>query len=648
MASSPDTSPKETTKNQLGPDATAETEESRLARLRQKALDLPSAPGVYLMRDRLGQVIYVGKAKVLPRRVSGYFQKTGLSARVALLVSHIVNFDFVVTNTEKEALLLENNLIKKHRPRFNVILRDDKTYPSLRLNQLDPYPFLEVVRRPLKDGSIVYGPFPSVGALRSTLRLANRLFPLRKCRRPEVKKISRPCLNYQIGRCVGPCRPEMSPQEYRQIVDRARLFFQGQSEELIANLDKAMLEAAERLDFETAAKARDSLRDIKITLERQVVAKAHGQDRDAWGLAIKNGLAQAAVLTIRSGVVMGCRPVWVEGEAEPGGILWSLVSQYYGAGHFIPPEIWLPLDLGEEKKALADWLAALGQPVKIGVYEGPDGERIKAMAEENALASLEERLERTLKAQGAMVELKARLGLSIIPRRVECFDLAHIQGEATTAGLVVMEAGELKKSSYRRFKIKAQMEGDDYAGLKEAILRRFDPKKDPQKWPKPDLLVVDGGLGQLAVALLAFQELGQEPPPLIGIAKDRVAGGPDRIFKPNRKNPVDIRPGSSALLALAQLRDEAHRYCRSYHHLLRSKSLGESLFDGLKGLGEVRRQAVLKKFVTLEELAEASEEAILETVPLSPETLKELKNRVNKLLDRGQSDKIPDLDSQLE
>ncbi|MDR2140981.1 MAG: excinuclease ABC subunit UvrC [Deltaproteobacteria bacterium] len=609
-------------------------DEARLARLRRLAQELPPAPGVYLMADQKGQIIYVGKAKVLPRRVSGYFQRSGQTPRVTLMVSQVASFEFVVTNTEKEALILENSLIKKHRPRFNVILRDDKTYPSLRLNHHDPFPSLEIVRRPVKDGSIIYGPFPSAGALRETARLVTRLFPLRKCRRPEVKKTSRPCLNYQMGRCVGPCRPEMTEAEYRVVVERVRLFFRGRGEEVIADLTASMGEAAQRLDYERAARIRDQIRDLRTTLERQVVARVGSGDRDFWGLASRGGVAQAAVLTVREGVVTGCRPAWAEGQDSPGPILLSLITQYYGQGHFIPPEICLPpADLrAEEGVALAEWLTSLGQAVEVGFGSGEDDERVLALAAENARVSLEERLEKMVRAQGSLVELKARLDLAVIPRRLECFDLAHIQGQATTAGMVVMEEGELKKEAYRRFKIKAEVKGDDYAGLQEALKRRFDPAKDPQKWPWPDLLLLDGGRGQLSAALKAFAELGLEPPPLAAIAKDRTGQGPDRIFKPNRKNPVDLRAGSAGLLLLARLRDEAHRYCRSYHHLLRSKEMVESLFDGLKGLGPARRQALLGRFVSLEELAQAADAEILAVTPLAPATLAELRSRVQKLL----------------
>lgn len=607
--------------------------EDRLLNLRREAQDLPSSPGVYLMADKNKEIIYVGKAKVLPRRVSSYFQKTGLTPRISLMVSLVDSFEYVVTATEKEALILESSLIKKHRPRFNVIFRDDKSYPSLRLNQKEDYPYLEIVHRPVKDGSVIFGPFPSVGSLRETVRLVNRLFPLRKCRRPEVKKAVRPCLNYQLGRCAGPCRPEMTKEEYRSIADEVRLFFKGQSKEIKDSLTGGMKEAAERLDFETAAKLRDRLRDLEKTLERQVVAKAGGGDRDVWGLAERGGLAQAAVLLIRDGIVIGCQPVWAEGQETAGLVLLSLLTQFYGRGNFIPAEIWLPGSLSDEDRDnLAGWLKTLSSEVTVTKARGGDGRKIQVMAEENAQAALEERLEKILSTRGVMVELKARLGLDIIPRRIECFDLAHIQGQAPVAGLVVMEEGDFKKDAYRRFKIKTAKGGDDYGGLREVIQRRFQPDKDPTKWARPDLLLIDGGRGQLSAVTAAFEELGVKPPPLAGIAKDRTEGGPDRIFLPGRKNPVDFKPGAAGLMILARLRDEAHRYCRSYHHLLRSKDMLQSLFDGLKNLGPVRKKALIARFVSLEELAQAPDADILAVAPLTPPVLNELRKRVANLL----------------
>jgi excinuclease ABC subunit C len=584
------------------------------------------------MKDRSGRIIYVGKAKILPKRVATYFQKSGLSPRIALLVSHIASFDYVVTATEKEALILENSLIKKHHPPYNVSLRDDKTYPSLRLSLKDPFPFLEIVRKPVKDGSVIFGPFSSVGSFRETVRLVSRLFQLRKCRRPEVKKTDRPCLNYQMGRCLGPCRPEISEEEYRTAVSEVRLFFKGQSGEIRRSLVKSMREASDRFDFEAAAKIRDRLTDLDRTLEKQIVSLAGGGDRDVWALAGRDGLWQAAVLIIRDGVVFGCQPVWAESELSDQEILTSLVSQYYGQGHFLPPEIWLPESTPQkERETLAGWLAALGQ-VKVTRAKGEDGQKIQAMAEENARISLEERLQKIVTSRGVLAELMARLNLETVPRRVECLDLAHIQGQAFTGGLVYMEDGELKKEGYRRFRIKSAKPGDDYGGLREVIKRRFAPGKDQEKWAWPDLLLLDGGRGQLAAAEAAFAELGLTPPPLAGIAKDRPNRGPDRIFRPGRKNPSDLKPGSAGLLLLARLRDEAHRWCRSYHHLLRSKDMLQSLFDGLKQLGPVRQKALVQRFVSLEELARASDEEILASAPLSAGTLAELRKRLARLL----------------
>lgn len=608
-----------------------------LEQLRQQALSLPESPGVYLMRDREGQVIYVGKAKILPRRVSSYFQKTPPSPRIGLMVSKIDKFDFVVTATEKESLILENSLIKKYRPRFNVILRDDKTYPSLRLSVTEDFPRLEVVRRPIKDGSIIFGPFPSVGALRDTVRTALRLFPLRQCRRPEVKNIERPCLNHQMGRCIGPCRPEMTPEEYRGLTDQVRLFFRGRGSELLARLSADMKAAAERYDYEEAARLRDRLNNIKKTLERQVVDQADSHDLDVFGFHRKDGLLQGSLLMVRQGVVAGCLPLESTGggEAEVGEAALSLIGQYYGAEHFVPdevllPEDWLPAD---ERAALEEWLGTLkGRAVKI--YQPQRGDKIKLleMAAENARATLEDRLGRIGRQRGVMVELKARLNLDRIPRRLECFDLAHLQGQNAAAGLVVMEDGEWKKDHYRRFKIKTAKGGDDYGGMREVVARRFAH----EDWPWPDLLLLDGGKGQLHAAEAAFKDLGLKPPALAAIAKVRQEGDIDRVFLPGRKNPADLKAGTPGLLLLSRLRDEAHRYVGSYHHRLQANTFMESPLLAAPGLGPVKRKKLLDAFGSLEGLARASEADILAVAHLSAEGLKVLRESLAGWRDRGE------------
>ncbi|MDR3037983.1 MAG: excinuclease ABC subunit UvrC, partial [Candidatus Adiutrix sp.] len=605
--------------------------DARLEPLRQQALSLPNSPGVYLMRDGKGQVIYVGKARILPRRVSSYFQKTPPSARIALMVSRINKFDFVVTATEKEALILENSLIKKYRPRFNVILRDDKTYPSLRLSLTEDFPRLEIVRRPVKDGSIIFGPFPSSGAMKDTVRTALRLFPLRQCRRPEVKKASRPCLNDQMGRCVGPCRPEMAQEEYRRLTDQVRLFFQGRDTELLARLTGDMRAAADRYDYEEAARLRDRLNNIKKTLERQVVDQADQHDLDVFSFDQKEGLLQGALLMVRSGAVSGCLPLESTGggEAEAGEAALSLLTQYYSGDNFVPDELLCPGELipDEDLATLEDWLSSLkGQVVKIHVPQRGDKTRLLEMARENALAALEDRLGRLSRNRQVLVELKARLNLEKIPHRLECFDLAHLQGQNAAAGLVVMEDNEWKKDHYRRFKIKSAQGGDDYGGMREVVARRFQH----EDWPWPDLLLLDGGKGQLHAAEAAFEDLGLKPPPLAAIAKVRQEGDVDRVFRPGRKNPVDLKAGSPGLLLLSRLRDEAHRYVGAYHHRLQTATFLESPILAAPGLGPARRKKLLNHFGSLENLAASPDQAILAVAPLPPEGLATLRQSLDR------------------
>lgn len=628
--------------------------DARLDQLRQQALSLPASPGVYLMKDGEGQVIYVGKAKILPRRVSSYFQKTPPSPRIGLMVSKIENFDFVITGTEKESLILENSLIKKYRPRFNVILRDDKTYPYLRLSLSEDFPRLEIVRRPLKDGSVIFGPFPSAGALRDTVRMAQKLFPLRQCRRPNVKNIDRPCLNYQMGRCVGPCRPEMTPAEYRSLTDQTRMFFKGKGRELISGLTAEMKEAAGRYDYEEAGRLRDRLANIEKTLERQIVDQADNRDLDVFAFHRKDGLLQGSLLMVRGGAVAGCLPLESSGgeESEAGEAELSLISQYYGADRFVPDEILLPFELPEEEKSiLEEWLYSLksgeelnkvsSRPGRRGVkINSPQrGDKIKLleMARENAKAALEDRLGRLGRNRSALVEIKARLNLEKVPQRLECFDLAHLQGQNAAAGLVVMEDGEWKKEHYRRFKIKSAKGGDDYGGMREVVARRFTH----EDWPRPDLLLLDGGKGQLHAAEAAFADLGLKAPALAAIAKIRQEGDIDRIFLPGRKNPVDLKAGSPGLLLLSRLRDEAHRYVGAYHHRLQAHSFLESPLLDVPGLGQAKRRKLLDHFASLENLAAASDEEILTVAHLRPEGLAALHDSLKAWAGQGESEESP-------
>lgn len=599
----------------------------KIERLKHQALNLPAAPGVYLMKNKNSQVIYVGKAKLLPRRVGSYFQRPNLTPRLSLMIGQVEDFDFLVTATEKEALILENSLIKKYRPKFNVILRDDKTYPSLRLALKEDFPRLEIVRKVKKDGAAVFGPFPSGHALKETLWLLRRLFPLRQCRRPEVKNTARPCLNYQLGRCLGPCRPEVTPEEYRRLCDQVVMFFQGRHQALIARMTKDMKTASENLEFEKAAKIRDRLNSVSRTLERQAVAQVDDKDQDVFSLVERGGQALAAVMHLRGGLVLGHEPLNLAGAGvapdDLNEMLAELISRYYSRDTYIPHEVLLPTPLEEQERLLLEeWLGGLkGRQVRLTHPQRGPKRRLLNIAVQNALAALEEKLKKAGREQAARDELKARLRLPGPPERLECFDLSHWQGRSAVAGMVVMENGQWRKAHFRRFKIKQARGGDDYAGLREVIARRYRH----EDWPRPDLLLIDGGKGQLASALAAFRQLDLTPPPLAAIAEAREAGQIDRIFIPNRKNPVDLAKGSPGLSLLIRLRDEAHRYAGDYQRRLRGAELVKSPLSQVVGLGPKRRKELLDAFGSWEKVGQASLEEIQARTSLPAKTIAALK-----------------------
>ncbi|MBF0531327.1 MAG: excinuclease ABC subunit UvrC, partial [Deltaproteobacteria bacterium] len=508
-----------------------------LEQLKQKAAAMPDAPGVYLMKDRGGRVIYVGKAKSLPKRVGSYFQRGAVGIRVGIMVSHVADFDFMVTTTEKEALILENILIKKHKPKYNVVLRDDKTYPSLRLNVQEEFPRLEIIRRIHKDGAVYFGPFSSVTAMRQTVALIRRLFPMRQCRRPDVKDTKRACLNYQLGRCLGPCQDHVTAEEYRAMVDQVVLFFQGRNRILTDDLKRRMKEAAEKFEFEQAARYRDRLAAVERTLEKQQVVSPDMKNQDVIGLAMDRGQVLAVILYVRAGAVLGNRIFPLTMVAEPGDIVESLLGQYYGRDNLVPEEVLVPLPL-ENRALIQEWLKEKrGRPVALlHPVRGPR-RKLLDMAADNATTALSERLRAVDLGVDALTELKLKLHLPYFPRRIECFDMSTLRGEAAVGAMVVLEEGKWIKSDYRRFRIKTASGQDDYAMMAEVLNRRL-VKED---LPKPDLLLLDGGRGQLGVAMAVVNDLGiVAPPPLAGLAKGR-DGEPDHVWLPGRKNPVDFR-----------------------------------------------------------------------------------------------------------
>jgi excinuclease ABC subunit C len=574
-----------------------------LERLKEKAAAMPDSPGVYQMKDASGRIIYVGKAKSLPKRVSSYFQKSGHSYRIADMVSKVHDVDFIVTDTEQEALILENTLIKKHKPKYNVILRDDKTYPSLRLNVQDTYPRLEVVRRVKKDGAVYFGPFSSATAMRKTLALVQRIFPLRQCKRPDVKAVDRPCLNHELGRCLGPCGDHATPEEYRAVVDEVIMFFQGRNQGLVDIIKKRMQEAAERLDFEAAARYRDRLTYINRTLEKQKVVSSDLKDRDVIGLAHDRGQNLAVILYVRRGAVHGSRNLPLGAGAEANAeTLESLISQYYGKDTFVPEEVLLPAPI-ENQELLQDWLSEKkGRVVKILWPQRGDKKKLVDLAAENAATALTERLRAVDLGADALYELQRKMGLPNLPRRIEGYDMSTLRGQAAVGAMVVLEDGHWQKSDYRRYRIKNASGQDDYAMMSEVLTRRL--AKDDL--PRPDLMLLDGGRGQLGMALAVVRDLNIEnPPPMAGLAKGK-EGDADKVYLPGRVNPVDFRADNPGLLLLMRIRDESHRYVRTFHHRIRAKDAAHSELEDIPGVGPGRRKKLLTYFGSMENIKKAS------------------------------------------
>lgn len=579
--------------------------------LEERLANLGSTPGVYLMKDANGRIIYVGKARDLKKRLASYFSKTAhkdLKARV--LIEKIADLETIITSTEKEALILESNLIKRHRPRYNVILKDDKRYPCLRLNIKSPYPNLIIVRKLQKDGALYFGPFVSAGAVRETLKVIHRTFKLRKCKGNNPKRRDRPCLNYQMGLCLGPCSRPVDPSEYRAVVDQVILFLKGRMPELIKHVKKEMETAASRQDFEAAAADRDRLFALEETLEKQVAATADFKDRDVVGMARQGRAVLIMVLFIRGGFLLGNRPFrFADTLAPDNEVISSFVKQYYENAPFIPKEILLP-GAPEDKDLLEEWLGELkGEKVHIMMPKRGEKARLIEMAARNAEKSLQDNLNAALAEEGMLDRLQKALALSGRPERIECFDLSNIAGTEGVGAMVVFERGKPAPEAYRKYRIKAVSARDDYAMLREALSRRY--KKREAEGSLPDLLMVDGGKGQLNSAVFVLKGLGLHGLfDLIGIAKKDPGRGEteDKIYKPGRKNPVSLKRSPEALLFFQRIRDEAHRYVIAYHRKRRMISYRRSILEDIPGIGSKRRKNLLKHFGSLKRIRAASVE----------------------------------------
>lgn len=570
-------------------------------------------PGVYIMRDDQGTILYVGKARNLRKRLQSYFQRQRPhDPKTKLMLSKVREFETIITHTEKEALILESNLIKRHRPRYNVVLKDDKRYPSLRLDPAETYPNLSIVRKIKDDGALYFGPYASAGAVRQTLKFINKTFKLCKCKCETQKKRARPCLNYQMGLCMGPCVLDVNPKAYEETVSEVVGFLRGRTPALIRKLKKQMALAAETQAYETAAVLRDKIVALEKTVERQVSVTADHKDRDVFALAEDKSISSMAMLRVRGGFLLGSRSFSFEDAAgESDERMGSFLRQYYRAAHTPPGEIivsHMPPDYELIEEQL---MGNRGRRVKLISPKRGDKEKLVRMAMQNAKQALIE--QRRLK--DTQFDLLQRLSRSLHlkghPRRIECFDNSSLSGSDPVAAMVVFENGRPQPSAYRKFNIRFKGKPDDYAHMAEVIRRRFEKGEDSKPWP--DLLLVDGGKGQLGVALAILEGLGMADAfDVAGIAKKDPDAGEtqDKIYLPGRINPVQFGRDRDLLLLLQHVRDEAHRSAVGFQRKRRQKSAMTSVFDSIKGIGPRRKALLLKRFGGIEQLRTATLEEI--------------------------------------
>lgn len=583
-----------------------------------KVSQLPRRPGVYLMKDERGKILYVGKAVDLRQRVRSYFQQSQkLAPKVRALVEKIRDLDYTVTDTEVEALILESNLIKEYRPRYNIDLKDDKHYPYIRVTAGERFPRIHVARRVEKDGSRYFGPFTNVGAVKETIGLIRRIFPLRHCRGPvDQQKAKRACLNRHISRCLAPCVGDVGEEDYRKIVDEVILFLEGKQDKLVRELTRMMEEAAENLEFEKAARLRDQCRAVEAIVEKQKIAVTEGGDRDIISLAAGEDLGCAQLFAVRNGKITGREHFLLtnptgEDEAE---MLAAFLRRYYTHAGEIPPEILLSGEV-PDVLPLEEWLKHKRDGrVRLTVPKRGAKKELARLALDNAKMFLEQEVLR-MKArdpQAALRALAEALGLETPPLRIEGYDISHLNGQGTVAAMVVFENGVSLPADYRRFRVLSVNKPDDYASMKETISRRFArlvTARESGEYPVdgndpfmlvPDLILIDGGVGQLNAVRTALAALNLDELPVISLAKEE-----ETVFLPDRHEPLRLPKQSPALQLLQRVRDEAHRFVVTYQRKQRPGVKGSSLLD-IPGIGEKRRKALLKHFGSLAAMRRAT------------------------------------------
>jgi excinuclease ABC subunit C len=592
--------------------------------LKEKVREFPTQSGVYLMKNSVDKIIYVGKAKNLRNRVRSYFNDSKDHTRkTKVLVKNISEVEYILTKTEVEAFLLEASMIKKHRPKYNIRLKDDKAYPYIKLSWADQFPRLYVARKVKRDGSLYFGPYTSGSAVWGTIRFLNRAFMIRDCTDSVFKSRKRPCMTHQIGRCKAPCVDMVSEQEYRLDIEGAKSFLKGQDKKVIKQISQSMKTAASEEKFEVAAKLRDSMAAVKAILEKQSVINASSEmDQDAVGFFGDDRGCLIETVHIRQGRVLGTRAHFFpmldpnDPAEDPREWLVSFLNQYY-EDNIIPEEIILSVDIGNDLTKLMEAVLKerSGNNVLVKLGTSTKTQALIEMANENAQSHFEKYVTKSEEKQAGLREIQEKLSLPEIPLRIECFDISHFQGAESVASQVVFEEGVPSKEHYRRYKIKTVEGPNDFASMKEVLERRFEHKE----YEDPQLLVVDGGKGQLNVAVRILEEIGKSNIPVVGLAKARtlgdftdaeITGSEERFFLPGRQNPVIFRPNTEAHHILVGIRDEAHRFAITYHRKLREATSIESELDLVIGLGEKRKKELLKAFSDVQAIKAADAEEI--------------------------------------
>ena len=602
--------------------------------LDRKLHTLPTRPGVYIMKDVNGKIIYVGKAINLRARVRSYFHTPfNQHPKIQRLAAEVSDVDFIVAGSELEALILECNLIKKHRPRYNVRLKDDKRYPYIKISMQEDYPRLTVVRRMLGDGARYFGPFTNSKAVRTALELVRKVFPYILCKREITGRDRRPCLYYHMGRCPGPCIGAISKEQYRQLMEQIALFLEGRQGQILEGLRRRMAAAAEALDFEQAATLRDQVAAVEAVIERQRVVSASLSDQDVIAFARDDGQACVQVFFVRDGKLIGRDYFVLTGtrDEDARAIMSSFIKQFYDEAAYVPPEILMQSRV-DEWLVIEEWLRSKrGTKVALRVPRRGPKRDLVAMAAENAaetLSNLRAQWEREeTRYTAALGELQAALGLPEPPARIECYDISNIQGVSATGSMVVFAKGLPRKQEYRHFRIKTVPGADDTGMMREVLRRRFrralaraaEGGRESAWAVLPNLVIVDGGAGQLNVARQVLAELGLAHIPAAGLAKKE-----EELYLPERPEPLCLGRDSEALFLLQRIRDEAHRFAVRLHHRVHEERSMASQLEEIPGIGPKRRRELLKKFGSLEAIRQASPEELAATPGMTPAAARRL------------------------